>query len=148
MEIKMKKLLLALAGLTMTANCFAGQLMDYNQVKTAVTNGESIRIATDFSKCTPGNNTGAQPKLTLGVFSPDAVIINADGAIKTALKHFTLNEPTMPGKAVYQYIVYTMNADNSMKVSIYVLDAVNYSMLSQSNSYQCTIADGAKIYSR
>ena len=139
----MKKLL-ALAGMLLATNGFAGQLTDYNQIKSAVMNGESIRIATDFNKCIGKGNES--PKYSLGVFSPESIYVYADGTIKTALKNFTLNDRNVPGKPVYQYVVYTINPDNTVRVSMYVMDAANYTMITKNEGNMCDLADGAKVY--
>lgn len=141
----MKKIL-AVAGMMLATNGFAGQLIDYAQVKSAVLNGESIRIATDFSKCLGKDNKS--PKYSLGVFSPESIYVYADGTIKTSLKNFTLNDRNVPGKPVYQYVVYTINPDNTVRVSMYVMDAANYSMISTNEGNMCDLADGAKVYTR
>lgn len=143
----MKKLLL-LAGLALAGNSFAGELANYSQVKHAVMNGESIRIAVDFTKCSAANSKSVLPRYTLGVFSPNAIVINSDDTIKTAMKHFTLNDKNAPGKAVYQFVVYTMSPDNSVKLSIYVLDAVNYAAVAPKEAVVCSMAEGAKVYTR
>ena len=141
----MKKLLL-LTSLLMMTNCFAGELKDYLQVKTAVTQGQSIRIATDFSKCTSDTNSKSLQKYLLGVFSPNSIVIDNAGKIKSSLKHFSLNDPNVPGKPVYQYVAYVLNQDNSIKISVNVLDAVSYAPIKATSVVNCTIADGVSIY--
>lgn len=143
----MKKLLM-IAALSLSANCFAGQLTDYTQIKDAIVNGDNLRIATDYTKCKGEDSTKDFPRFSLAVFSPDAIVVYPDGSIKTALKHFTLNEPHAPGKPVYQFVVYTIRPNASVRIATYVLDAVNYSMVAPEAVYNCSVADGTKFYTK
>ncbi len=143
----MKKLLI-LAGFILASNCFAAELSNYTEVKNAIVNGSTVRIALDFSKCTGAPENRSSHSFILGVYTPNEIVVSQDGVIKTAMKHFTLNDPTVPGKAVYQYVVYTIKADESVRIAEYLLDAVNYASLNSGSIFNCKISDGVKFYTQ
>ncbi len=141
----MRKLLL-LSLLLMVTNTFADELHNFDQVKSAVTTGKSIRIAIDFSKCSTEKNSLLQDINNMGVFTPNEIVIDKFGRISTSLMHFTLNDQIFPAKPVYQFLRYTMTSDNNVNLSFQVLDATNYSSLTDKVSFDCKLDAAAKVY--
>lgn len=132
--------------LFLAANGFAQELHNFDQIKSAITTGKLIRIAVDFSQCSPANKENFLAKYPFAVFTPNEVVINNDGNIAASLMHFTLNDPNFPAKPVYQFIRYTITADNNVTLSAQVLDAVNYTPITNKFSFNCKIDTGSKIY--
>jgi hypothetical protein len=60
--------------------------------------------------------------------------------------HFTLNNPNFPKVPLYEFVRYTFTDDNNLNLSYQVLDAQNYSPLTEKASYICKLDVGVKIY--
>ncbi len=138
----MKKLLVA-PFLFFATTSFSGELHNFAEVKSAVITGKQIHIATDFTKCTSSNKNGAYGMV--GIYAPTELQA-LDTRIVTSFMHFTLNNPGFLDKPVYQFVKYTISDDNNLTLSFQVLDARNYSPLSEKKSYVCKLDDGVKIY--
>lgn len=134
----MKKLTLLVSFLIST-NSIAGELHNFNEIKTAIVTGKTINIAVDFSKCT-ASNKGVAPSITIGVFTPNSIVVT--DRIATSLTHFTLNNE----KPVYEFVRYTITDDNSVNVTEEVLDAVKYTPTSDKISFNCKLETAAKIF--
>ena len=138
----MKKLAL-LASLLISTNSIAGELHNFNEVKTAIVTGKTIHIAINFSRCS-ASNKGMTQSMSIGVFTPNAIAITDH--IATSLTHFTLDNPSFPGKPVYEFVRYTITGDNNVNLTDQVLDAVNYTPISDKVSFNCKLETGAKIF--
>ncbi|STX30036.1 VirK protein [Legionella beliardensis] len=139
----MKKLILV-AALLSAANSFADELHNFDEIKAAVITGKTIHIAIDFSKCSTPNKDLTQ-SMIVGVFTPNAIAVVAD-YMATSLTHFTLNNPQAPGKPIYEFVRYTITNKNYVNLTTQALDAVNYTPVADSFSFNCEIESGAKIY--
>lgn len=138
----MRKLFL-LTSLLISTNSFSDELHNFNELKSAVMTGKTIRVAVDFLKCSSANK-GDEP-VSIGVFTPNAIHV-ANDHVAASLTHFTLNDPSFPGKPVYEFVSYTIADDNNLNLTDQVLDAVNYTPLSDKFSFNCKIDSGVKIY--
>lgn len=139
----MKKFIL-LASLLITTNCFAGVLYNYNKIKAAVISGKAIHIVIDFSKCSSPKNESTQAMSVIAVYAPNSLLVMNDH-IATSLTHFTLNNPSFPGKPIYEFVRYTISDNNTVNVTEQILDA-NYTPLLHDFSFTCKLNSGAKIY--
>jgi len=141
----MKKLL-CFTSLLIASVSFADQLHNYDQIKSAVTEGKLTRIVVDYSKCvitseqkTIGNHNA--------IFTPNAMAITNDGGISSYLLYFTMNDPHYPGRGIYQYGKYLISKDNSLLITFSTLNAADFTALDGSVSLNCKIDDAAKIFS-
>ena len=142
------KRFLILSLLLSSITAFAGELANYEAIKTTILKGKSIRIAIDFDKCTPQQVSVIQPpSFGLGIFSPNEIIITGNGQIAASLLHFTLNDPHMPSKPLYQYARYTITPDNTINLATQALDATTFKPLSDGFAFNCKISTEAKVYS-
>jgi len=141
----MRKLVL-LSLLFIATNALADELQNFDQIKSAVTTGKSIRIAIDFSKCVMDKKAVSRDKSNIAIFTPNEIIVDNDGRIVTSLMHFTLNNTNFPAKPVYQFVRYTLTADDHVNLAYQVLDAKNYAILADTVSVDCKISSGVKIY--
>lgn len=141
----MKKSLLLL-GILLSTNLYAAKINTYQQVVSAVENGDVIRININFDLC---KTTGARRLHGLGSYTPNEVIIDMGGDVIASLSHFTTNDPVVPNHPVYQYVRYQFSpTDNTVQVSINVLDAANYSNVENTMVYTCDLGDGAQVYNK
>jgi hypothetical protein len=141
----MKKLLL-LPLLFLINNSYADELHHFDQIKSAVTSGKSIRIGIDFPQCEASKNNIIKAQYNFGIFTPNEMSVG-EGRIIGSVMHFTLNDPRVPEKAVYEYIRVRIMSDNHVHVSFHILDAVNYFPVADKMLLECIIGKGAKIYS-
>lgn len=141
----MKKVVL-LSLLFFTTHTFADELSNFERVKAAVTTGKSIRIAIDFAKCVTNNKSFAQDKSNIAIFTPNEIVVDNHDRIVTSLMHFTLNNSNFPSKPVYQFVRYTLTADNNVNLAYQILDATNYARLADVVNVDCKINSGVKIY--
>ena len=125
----------------------ADELPDFNQVKSAVLAGKSIRIAVHFPQCSGQANLAPIPVQNVGTFTPNEVAIDKSGNIAASLTHFTLNNPDFLDKPVYEFVTYKILDANTVKLTIQVLDATNYQPLTSKFYFDCELRKGAKIYS-
>lgn len=137
----MKKIIFLITLLAST-NSIANELRNFNAIKAAAKTGKNIHIIIDFEKCSSPNNIQIS---TTAVFTPDAMLI-ANNRIITSLMHFTLNNPTYPGKPVYEFVKYTIADDNTVQVISQTLDAVNYAPLGNINTFNCSVDSSAQFY--
>jgi len=144
--MKATKKLFLLSSLFIVTNTFAAELHNFDQVKSVVTTGKSIRISIDFTKCTPEKNAVTQDTMNLGIFTPNEIIVDSNGRIDASLMHFTLNDPNFPDKPIYQFVRYTLTSDNNVNLATQLLDATNYASLKDKVSFDCKIDTGAHIY--
>lgn len=142
----MKKISL-LCILFVSSTAFAEHLHNYEQIKSAILSGKSIRFVMDLSKCTTSAKNMQQLNYN-SAYTPNEIMINNDkGYIAASLLHFTLSDPQFPAKPVYGFVRHTINSDGTIMLSVQTLDAVNYTALSESHTYTCEIDKGANIYS-
>jgi hypothetical protein len=139
----MKKIFFGLS-LFISINSFADVLHNYDEVKTAVINGQTIHIAIDFSQCTTNRLNLTAPS-NIGVFTPDTMQV-ADNYIATSFNHFTLNNPGFAGMPIYEFVTYTIIDKNYVKLTSQPLDATSYKPLADKVAFICQIDAGAKFY--
>lgn len=137
------KYLALLASLLISTNSIAIELHNFNEIKAAIITGKTIHIVIDFSKCSASNKE-ITPSMGIGVFTPNTIAITDH--IATSLTHFTLNNPSAPGKPVYEFVRYTVTDDNNVALTGQVLDAVNYTPISDKFSFNCRLEAGVKIF--
>lgn len=125
------------------------ELANYEAIKTSIAEGKLIRIAIDFDKCILQKITDKQerPSFGIGIFPPNEIIINSNGHITASLFHFTLSDPHMLNKPVYQFAKYTITADNIINLATKSLDAITFKPLSEGFTFNCKINTEAKVYS-
>ena len=125
--------------------CYSQELLNFNQIKTALLSGNSIHINIDFLKCTgPSQKTFSTSYI--GLFTPNQIMIGSDGTINTSFKFFTLDNPNFPRTPIYEYVTYSIKDNNSLQLTTEVLNAEHHP-LTEMFSFTCEIGKGAKIYS-
>jgi len=139
----MKKIILFVS-LLVSSNCFADELSNFDQIKTAVITGKTIHMVIDFLKCSALNKS-IKSSIMVGVFTPNTIDVT-DDHITTSLTHFTFDNPRFPGKAIYEFVKYTITDNNNISVTDQELDAVTYQPISNIFSFNCKISSGAKVY--
>lgn len=146
----MKKFLLLATLLSASIASYADQLHNYNDVKSAVIAGKSVRIAIDFNKCTSPTGAGlANPKhnFSLGVYTPNEMIIDNQDQVVASLMHFTIRSQTTTKVPVYQFARYTITQNNVVVLTEQVLDAATYKPVTDEFTVNCPIDTAATLYS-
>lgn len=142
----MKKLSLTFAAtFFLMTNSFANELPNFQNIKEAIVAGKSIHIVTDFAKCST-NNRELPQAMSVGVYTPSSIAV-MESSMATSLTHFTLNNPQYPSHAVNEFVRYEFLPDGSVNLSMQVLDAATYKVLSDKITFDCKLGAGMKVYS-
>lgn len=139
--MKKRSLLFLLLAAT---NSFADTLHNFSEVKSAIIRGKAIHIITELEKCASSQKETSQVTW-VGAFTPNEIQI-VDTHIATSFMHFTLNNPRFPDASIYEFVRYKFADDNTLNLSYQVLDAHNYSPLTEKKNFICKIDVGVKIY--
>ncbi len=148
-----------LAAMLFTTQSFAGSpslmlhkspaaLDNYQDVLSAVLDGQDIRLALAVNECTVDGKKVERPMFALGLFTPDAVIVTNDLSIAASMHHFTTNDAHAVGKPVYQFVSYRITPDSTMSVSAQVFDAVYHTAISNKVTYQCKLGVSAMVFAK
>ena len=143
MENKVKKIIL-LSALLLSSNLFAKELQNYDEVKSAVLNGQSIHINVDFTKCATAARQNAED-LHVASFTPTAIQIARDH-IATSLTHFTLGNPHYPDKPIYEFIKYTINQNGILILNAQALNPLLYTPIGEAMTFTCKVGEGVRIF--
>jgi hypothetical protein len=157
-EIIMKRLLPCLT-LILAAQAYAvspatmmssspNYLPNYEQILSAVTQGQDIRIGFAFEKCTNETNTPVKSAFQLGIYTPNEVIVANSGSILASMNHFTLNDNQAKGQAAYQFARYKITTDNNIILSMQVLNAVTMQPVGVKQTYTCALGTGAFVVAK
>ena len=132
----MKKLAF-LISLMISANSFAAELTNYDQVKTAISTGKSIHIII--------GGTASNAVTYIGEYTPSEFMIT--DRIAASSTHFTLNNPRYLDKPVYEFVSYTITNDNKLTMTSQVLDVINHVPIPGTKfSATYNLGTSAKIY--
>lgn len=140
----MKKSLLLL-GILLSTNLYAAKVSTYQEVVSAVENGDMIRININFDLCKP---TGPKVLHGIGSYTPNEVLIDMAGDVVATLTHFTNHSSQNPTQPVYEFVRYIIREDNTVNISVNVFDAKTYMGVAEPLSYKCTLNEGATIYAK
>ncbi len=140
----MKKSLLLL-GILLSTNLYAARIHNYEQLVTAIENGDVIRININFDLC---KTKDARIMHGFGSYTPNEMIIDMAGDVNASLTHFTIQNPLTPNHAVYEHVRYAINSSNVVQITTNVLDAATYMAVAKPVTYTCEIDDGAQIYNK
>lgn len=139
----MLKKLIALSLLAGSTQLYAHELHDYAQIKSAIISGKTIHMVFDYSKCTPADANHAQ---YMGTFTPNEMLIKNDNYITTSLLHFTLSNPDVNYRPIYEFNKYVITMDNNLTWTHQILDAPTYTPMGDKTTTTCQIDAGVKFY--
>ena len=127
---------------------FAQQLHNYDQIKSAVTEGKRIRIFIDYTKCTSSSPSLSQKIIgnNDAIYTPNAMAITTAGDIISYILYFTLHDGRYPSRPVYQYGTYAISKNDALVLTFISLNAVDYSPLGDSVSLNCKIDDSVRVF--
>lgn len=137
----MKKLVL-LASLLASTFAFSQELINFEEVKTAITGGKKIHLTIDMLKCTW--NKPPVDVMTFALTPNEFGIVN--DMIFIANTHFTLENPAFLNRPIYEFHKYIITPDNQLTLTAQVLDAISFKPLAEKKIIRCDINTGAKIY--
>lgn len=142
----MRQLTLIATTLLLTTNTFAAELGNFNQIKNAATQGNTLHIVIDFNQCRVLKGVAAVDFYnSIGVYTPQAIQI-VQHAIVASFTHFTLNSPGLPNKPTLEFIKYRIDPRDILTVTSQPLDATNYSRIGEQTAFSCPLSTAAKIY--
>jgi hypothetical protein len=139
----MKKI--CLLGLTimaaMCSNAFAAPIHSYQELTSAMREGNRFVILLDLQQCT------GKPGMPTGYFTPTAMMLvpateKTPERVVTSLLHFTDHS----GSPVYEYVKYTLNSDNTVAVRTTFYDPQNFKPIGEARTLQCSLGKGVEVY--
>lgn len=141
------KRIIFLFALFLSTSSFAAkhEVAQYDDIKTAIAQGFSIRIVTDFAKCKPSNNARAAATImSMASVLPSEIGVTNEH-IAASTNHFTTNDPLFLNRPVYEFVRYTLTPDNNAIISLKVFDATNYQVLLDKMDFTCKIGDATHV---
>ena len=125
----------------------AQELPSFNAIYSTVQSGAPIRVAVDFSQCTPAIGF-------TGYYAPKSVmLIHATTAAPASLAfsnlHFTLNDPATLGNPVYENVGYQLVDQGSapaLKITTTVFSVPDYLKKGKQMVESCPLNTAAKFY--
>ncbi|KTD53619.1 VirK protein [Legionella santicrucis] len=141
----MKKLVLWALMVLMASTGFAHSLQHFKDVQKAVLKGKHVHFVVDFLKCAGPTPLKMDP-LLVGLVSFHEIAMTQD-KLAASSNHFTLNDPQFINQPVYEFARYTLTNDDQMTISMQVLDAKDYSLLTDKVTYKCKLGESVKVYS-
>lgn len=125
----------------MVGGAHANELTTFSEVAAAVSQGQQINFVLDTKLCTA---TIPMPAVD-AVVTPNAIVVVNGAKITASLSHFTLDSPTAPGVAVFDYSKYNIAADGTATLKMTIMNALSYEKL---NSFQvnCQLGKGFKVF--
>jgi hypothetical protein len=141
-ENMMKKILFCLLLALPSLDVFADELKNFDELKSAIQNGKTIKLVFLLNKCEP-----SREKVLTAVSSPTSFML-FDDRISTSVLRFTRNEPRYLGKSIFEFFTYTFSQDNHMLLRLDFLNAPDYALLGNAPELNCVIGSSVKIFSQ
>lgn len=136
----MKKISLMLS-LLLPLCAQADNLKTFSEVEKAISKGKKLAFVLNLAKC--DMELPAPVTVTL---RPDSVMLMGNNKITTSHRHFTINNPSYPNTAVYDYTKISINAENEVAVAFTTLNAEDYDPLGKTITTICQLNDGVVVY--
>ncbi len=136
----MKKMVICLFGLCSYA-AQAHELSSFSDISAAVLSGKHVKFVIDVNECKSPLLKKYRPKISI---TPNAIMI-LESRITASDRHFTMDDPSAPGKPTYGYSKFNINDDGTATTKITVMNAINYESIA---SYQidCQLGNGFKVF--
>lgn len=127
-------------------SAYAGELHHFDQIKSAVTSGKSIRIGVDFSQCDTVGAAKVKSNYAFAIYTPNEVVVENNDYIAASLTHFTTNDPSWPSVPVYQFVRYTITNEDKVVLDVKTFDAGTFAQRKGGYTLNCKLDAGAKVY--
>lgn len=143
----MKKRFLCVLGLgtVLASTVHARELKNFEELKSAIQNGNNINIVVTLGQCQPAH-IESDPIVVTAALKPTAFMI-IKNQILTSDLHFTRNNPKYPGVSLYEYVTYRFKNDNQLTLESETLKAINYVPLQKTHEVSCPIGTAARLFS-
>lgn len=136
----MKKILLPILT-TLALSIQAAELTTFSEVANAVSQGKQLTFVVALNACQPNLST-AEIKISI---RPNAIMLIDGKRVTASDKHFTLDEPMLPGKPAIDYSKFNINADGSVGLQITVMDAKDYHLVTN-QKLNCELGKGLQVF--
>ncbi|RAP38651.1 hypothetical protein B1207_01870 [Legionella quinlivanii] len=136
----MKKTVLSL----MAAAAFsvqAAELASFPEVADAVSHGQVLSFVWSVKNCV---SEMPLPDVTTSI-QPNAIMLIAGQLVTASDRHFTLNDPFLPGTPAFGYSKFELTADGKAALKITLMRAADYSKVKE-YSIQCHLGNGLNIF--
>ncbi|KTD61420.1 VirK family protein [Legionella spiritensis] len=138
----MKKTTLMVAAALFSLSARAVELPTFSDVAAAVKEGKQLTFVVTLNACetdfpVPGENVSS--------VTPNAAMVVNNERVTASDRHFTMNDPSMPGTPVYGYSKFNVNVDGSATMNATIMKAVDYSRVG-AFEVRCTLGKGMKVF--
>lgn len=124
---------------------FASEIMTYNDLKSAIKNGNEINIVVNLTRC-KSDGADKDHGRTLR-FKPDNFTYTAkDHLITSSYRNFNIFHPEHLGIQIYEYYHLHVLENNTLVIGETHLSAKTNKQLSSSVRFACQLGDSARIF--
>ncbi|MBA3535616.1 MAG: VirK protein [Tatlockia sp.] len=120
----------------------AAELKTFPEVAEALKQGSELVFVLSLKDCQAETQLS---DLKVSV-KPNTFMLIGDKRVTASDKHFTLNEPRYPDRAIIDYAKYDINADGSAELRMTVMDARDYQVLVR-NTINCELGKSFQVFS-
>lgn len=139
----MVKKIVILAAVFSSSVTEAKNLVSYEEITHAVSNGQGIRVVVNSNKC---KSNFPLPTEIIGSYKPNSVMIVKNKYITFADLHFTAHHPVQQGLAAYESNKYKLNPDNSFSLLIEMLNPATFEPLGNNYEVNCELNEGVLFF--
>lgn len=132
-----------LAAALLALSAEASDLSSFTEVAEAVKQGKTLRFVTSLNACEADIPSA---DITTSI-TPNAVMLVNGSKVTASDRHFTLNDPALPGEAVFGYSKFEINVSGAATVKITLLRAADYSKLREFQM-RCELGKGFKVFAK
>ncbi len=120
----------------------AAELKTFPEVAEALKQGSELVFVLSLKDC-QGETQLSDLKISV---KPNTFMLIGDKRVTASDKHFTLNEPRYPDRAIIDYAKYDINADGSAELRMTVMDDRDYQVLVR-NTINCELGKSFQVFS-
>lgn len=139
----MKKEFLCIVGAVLACTVQARELKDFNELKSAIQEGNNINIVVKLGQCDPANS---DPVAVTAALRPRAFMVVKNQILASDL-HFTRNSPLYSAMSVLEYVTYRFSDDNQLVLESETLEAIHYYPMGKKHTLSCAIGTGVRLFS-
>ncbi|QRN04429.1 VirK protein [Legionella sp. MW5194] len=132
-----------LAAALLAFSAEASDLSSFAEVAEAVKQGKALSFVTALNAC---ESDIPSADVTTAI-TPNAVMLVNGSKVTASDRHFTINDPSLPGEAVFGYSKFEIHASGAATVKITLLRAADYSKIREFQM-RCELGKGFKVFAK
>lgn len=131
--------LIVAAGLTCSVQ--AAELVTFKDVAEAVQQGRQLTFVTAFNAC---ESDVTFPDVSFSI-KPNAAAVIAGIKVTASDRHFTLNDPALPGIPAFGYSKFDIDTQGNASLKVTLMRAADYSKVDEFQ-VRCQLGKGMKVF--